>query len=388
MDSDITVAISQSVAEIAAADWNACAGAANPFLDHAFFNALESSGSATARTGWQPHHLTARSTSGALLGMLPMYVKSHSQGEYVFDHSWADAFGRAGGRYYPKLQCAVPFSPVPGPRLLLAPDSGAVGAFALLQAAQQIATGAKLSSVHATFIAPEQVPLFEQAGWLVRTDQQFHWRNHGYATFDDFLAALASRKRKTIRKERETALSNGISIEHVTGAQIAGHHWDAFWHFYQDTGARKWGQPYLTREFFSMIGETMADKILLVFARRNGKYIAGALNMIGADTLYGRYWGCAEEHPCLHFEVCYYQAIDYALAHGLHTVEAGAQGTHKLARGYEPTPTYSAHYIVNEGFRKAVSDFLRAERSQVEAEIEYLGQRLPFRKGEEAAEGE
>jgi uncharacterized protein len=386
MDSDITVSISHGAADISAADWASCAGTKNPFLAHAFFVALEESGSAAARTGWQPHHLTATSSSGAVLGILPMYAKSHSQGEYVFDHAWADAFERARGRYYPKLQCAVPFSPVPGPRLLLPENSGSLGASALLQAAAQIATQAKLSSVHATFIDPAQVPLFEQADWLIRTDQQFHWRNRGYGTFADFLAALASRKRKTIRKERETALANDITIEHVTGADIAEHHWDAFWHFYQDTGARKWGKPYLSRDFFSLISASMADKILLVFAKRDGKYIAGALNMIGAETLYGRYWGCAEEHPCLHFEVCYYQAIDYALAHGLHTVEAGAQGAHKLARGYEPTPTYSAHYIVNEGFRKAVADYLQAERSQVEAEINYLGQRLPFRKGDEASE--
>ncbi len=380
MDGDITVAVAASVLDIPAADWAACAGSKNPFLDHAFFAAMESSGSAVARTGWQPHHLVARASTAALIGILPMYVKSHSQGEYIFDHNWADAFERAGGRYYPKLQAAVPFTPVPGARLLLPETAGPLAGLALLRAAEQIATQAKLSSVHATFIAPEQVPIFEQAGWLIRSDQQFHWQNQNYRHFDDFLAALASRKRKAIRKERAEALANDISIEHITGSAISEEHWDIFWHFYQDTGARKWGRPYLTRHAFTLLGETMAEKILLVMARRQGKYIAGALNFIGSDTLYGRYWGCSEEHACLHFEVCYYQAIDFAIVHGLRTVEAGAQGAHKLARGYAPTPTWSAHYIVNESFRRAIAEYLHNEREHVAEEISYLGQRLPFRK--------
>lgn len=380
MDGEITVSTASSASEIAAADWNTCAGSRNPFLSHAFFTSLETSGSATARTGWQPHHLAARDSNDSLIGIMPLYVKSHSQGEYIFDHAWANALERAGGRYYPKLQCAVPFTPVPGARLLLPEHAGLLSGHALLRAAEQIATQARLSSVHATFVDLAQLDIFEQAGWLLRTDQQFHWRNHGYTSFDGFLAALASRKRKAIRKERAQALAPGITVDHVTGDDITEQHWDIFWKFYQDTGARKWGQPYLTRKCFSLLGQTMADKMLLILARRHGQYIAGALNFIGTDTLYGRYWGCTEDHPFLHFELCYYQAIEYAIARQLKTVEAGAQGAHKLARGYEPTPTYSAHYIVNEGFRHAVDDYLRAERQQVDAEIVYLGQRLPFRR--------
>jgi uncharacterized protein len=382
MDGDITVSLAASVAEIPAQEWDDCAGDNNPFLSHDFFSCVEQSGSATAHTGWEPHHLVARDSNGSLLGIMPMYAKSHSQGEYVFDHNWADAFERAGGRYYPKLQSAVPFTPVPGARLLLPATAAPYAAPALLQAAEQIATQARLSSIHATFIDPDQISLFAQAGWLLRTDQQFHWLNRNYRTFDDFLAALASRKRKAIRKERLQACSDGITIEQLTGAAITEAHWDVFWTFYQDTGARKWGRPYLTRTCFSLLGEKMADRLLLVMARKNGKYVAGALNMIGSKALYGRYWGCSEDHPCLHFEVCYYQAIDFAIAHGLGTVEAGAQGTHKLARGYEPVTTWSAHYIVNEGFRTAIADYLRRERMQVEAEMEYLGHRLPFRRND------
>jgi uncharacterized protein len=382
MDGDITVSHAASVAEIPADDWDRCAGDDNPFLSHAFFSCVEESGSAGARTGWEPHHLVARDSNSSLLGIMPMYAKSHSQGEYVFDHNWADAFERAGGRYYPKLQSAVPFTPVPGARLLLPTTSAPYAALALLQAAEQIATQARVSSVHATFIHPDQVSLFSQAGWLLRTDQQFHWLNRNYRTFEDFLAVLASRKRKAIRKERVQALSNGITIEQLTGSAITEAHWDVFWKFYQDTGSRKWGRPYLTRNCFSLLSEKMADRLLLVMAKRNGNYIAGALNMIGSQALYGRYWGCSEDHPCLHFEVCYYQAIDYAIAHGLGTVEAGAQGTHKLARGYEPVTTWSAHFIVNESFRAAIADYLRRERLQVEAEMEYLGHRLPFRKND------
>jgi uncharacterized protein len=384
MDGEITVSIVNAAADIDSAEWNECAGSQNPFLAHEFFSSVEQSGSATAHTGWQPQHLIARDSNARLLGIMPLYAKSHSQGEYIFDHAWADAYERAGGRYYPKLQCAVPFTPVPGARVLLPETSAPTAGLALLRAAEQIAAQAKLSSIHATFVAPDQIYLFEQAGWLIRTDQQFHWHNNNYTTFDDFLDALASRKRKAIRKERAQAVENGIVIEHLTGHEIQEHHWDMFWIFYQDTGARKWGKPYLTRACFSLLSKKMPNSILLMLAKRDGKYIAGALNFIGADTLYGRYWGCTEEHPFLHFELCYYQAIEYAIAHRLTTVEAGAQGAHKLARGYAPTQTYSAHYIVNDGFRRAVADYLRAETAQVAAEISYLGQRLPFKKGDES----
>jgi uncharacterized protein len=377
MDGQITLEIIEAAASLAAVEWNVCAGGSNPFVDHAFFVALEASGSAVARAGWAAAHLLLRGVDGAPIGIMPAYRKSHSQGEYVFDHSWADAFERAGGRYYPKLQCAVPFSPVPGPRLLLRDVAAAPF---LLRGAEQLCTDLKVSSVHATFVAPDQLDYFRDAGWLIRKGEQFHWHNRGYRTFDDFLGALSSRKRKMIRKERETALVNDITVKHLSGADIAEHHWDIFWHFYQDTGVRKWGQPYLTRTFFSHISASMAEKLLLVLAYRNGQPIAGALNLIGADTLYGRYWGCVEDHPCLHFEVCYYAAIDYAIAHGLQHVEAGAQGPHKLARGYEPAATWSAHYIAHPGFRTAIADFVEREARQVDAEMEYLGTRTPFRK--------
>ncbi|MGC6329882.1 GNAT family N-acetyltransferase [Rhizorhabdus sp. FW153] len=374
----LTARTAEGVASIAATDWDACAGSDNPFLSHAFLSALEESGSATARAGWQPLPILIDGEDGRPAAILPAYAKSHSQGEYVFDHAWADAWQRAGGDYYPKLQIAVPFSPVPGPRLLLRDPALAP---ALIAAAEAVVEQNGLSSCHATFVAPEQVPLFEAAGWLVRTDRQFHWRNRGYESFEDFLGALASRKRKAIRKERAAA-TEGLEIVHLSGDEIGEMHWDAFWHFYQDTGARKWGRPYLTRRFFSLLGERMADRVLLMLALRDGVPIAGALNMIGADTLYGRYWGCTEEVPFLHFELCYYQAIDAALARGLSTVEAGAQGEHKLARGYEPVPTYSAHFIPHAGFRHAVADYLESEREAVAQDIEMLGSFAPFKKSD------
>ncbi len=381
MNSFIGLTVLASAAEVPAAEWNACAGTSNPFVSHAFFVSLETSKSACSRTGWQPAHLLIKDSNNTTRGIMPAYRKSHSQGEYVFDHGWADAFERAGGQYYPKLQCAVPFSPVPGPRLLLRDPAAAP---LLLAGAEKLAEKAGFSSIHATFVAADQVEIFQSAGWLIRMDQQFHWTNRDYKSFDDFLASLSSRKRKMIRNERLQALANDISIEHITGTNIKAEHWDALWQFYNDTGRRKWGQPYLTRDFFDLIGAAMANTILLVFAKRGGTYIAGAMNMIGTETLYGRYWGCTEDHPYLHFEVCYYQAIEYAIANGLKAVEAGAQGAHKLARGYEPTPTYSAHWIVHSGFRTAIADYLQRERSQVEADIEYLGTRTPFRKsGEE-----
>jgi predicted N-acyltransferase len=372
----IVARLGDGVASFDATDWDACAGTGNPFLVHAFLSALEDSGSAVAERGWQPIPIAIDGPDGRPAGIVPAYAKGHSQGEYVFDHAWADAYSRAGGRYYPKLQIAVPFTPVPGPRLLTRDPSLAP---ALIAATEAVVREHGLSSAHATFIAPDQVPLFEAAGWLIRVDHQFHWENQGYGSFEDFLGALASRKRKAIRKERAAALE-GLTVEHITGAALTEAHWDAFWHFYQDTGARKWGRPYLTRNFFSLLGERMADRVLLIFAHRDGKPIAGALNLIGGDTLYGRYWGASEEVPFLHFELCYYQAIDAAIARGLAKVEAGAQGSHKLARGYAPTPTWSAHYLPDPRFRDAVADYLEAERRAVAQDIAVLGEMTPFRK--------
>jgi predicted N-acyltransferase len=375
--SELVARIAGGVAAFDAGDWDACAGSANPFTTHAFLSALEESGSATARTGWQPVPIAIDGEDGRPAAVAPAYVKSHSQGEYVFDHAWAAAWERAGGDYYPKLQIAVPFTPVPGRRLLAEGPELALG---LLRAAEAVVEQNGLSSAHATFIAPEEVPLFERAGWLIRADSQFHWHNDGYAAFDDFLNALSSRKRKAIRKERAAAL-DGLTVEQVTGAAISEAHWDAFWAFYQDTGSRKWGRPYLTRRFFSLLGERMAERILLIFALHEGRPIAGALNMIGADTLYGRYWGALAEVPHLHFEICYYQAIEAAIDRGLGRVEAGAQGSHKLARGYRPVATYSAHHIPDPNFRRAVAEFLTHERDAVAEEIEALDAMTPFKKG-------
>jgi uncharacterized protein len=369
--------LADGVASLDAGDWDRCAGSADPFLSHAFLSALEESGSATARTGWRPLPVAIDGGDGRPAAIMPAYVKSHSQGEYVFDHGWADAWERAGGSYYPKLQIAVPFTPVPGRRLLAREPHFAS---ALIAAAEQIVDRNELSSAHATFIAPGEVELFERAGWLIRTDSQFHWINEGYESFDDFLSALSSRKRKAIRKERASALE-GLTVEHVTGSELTEAHWDAFWAFYQDTGARKWGHPYLTRPFFSLLGERLSDRVLLILALRDGRPIAGALNLIGADALYGRYWGCVQEVPHLHFELCYYQAIEAAIARGLSRVEAGAQGAHKLARGYRPVPTWSAHYIPDPRFREAVERFLAAERRAVQREISELEEYTPFRKG-------
>ncbi|KQS03064.1 hypothetical protein ASG11_01290 [Sphingomonas sp. Leaf357] len=375
-DTAVTARIADGIAAIPAADWDACAGSDNPFLSHAFLSILERSGSATARTGWQPVPILIDGADGRPAAIAPAYAKSHSQGEYVFDHGWADAWERAGGRYYPKLQVATPFTPVPGPRLLLIDEAYAAPLIAAIEA---VTDQHRLSSAHATFIAPGQVPTFEAAGWLIRAGTQFHWRNEGYAGFDDFLNALASRKRKAIRKERAAAVE-GLTIRHLTGDAITEADWDAFWIFYQDTGSRKWGRPYLTREFFSLLGREMADKVLLILAEREGVAIAGALNLIGADTLYGRYWGCREDVPFLHFELCYYQAIDAAIARGLTTVEAGAQGDHKLARGYAPVTTWSAHYIPDPNFRRAIAEFLVRERESVAADQDYLGDLTPFRR--------
>jgi predicted N-acyltransferase len=373
----IVARMARGVARFAPEDWDRCAGSGDPFLSHAFLSALEDSGSATAATGWQPLPVAIDGPDGRPDAVLPAYVKSHSLGEYVFDHGWADAYERAGGAYYPKLQIAVPFTPVPGRRLLAREP---VLAPALIAAAERVVAAHGLSSAHATFIAEAEVPLFERAGWLIRTDSQFHWLNQGYGSFEDFLASLASRKRKMIRRERALAL-DGLEVVHLSGREITEVHWDAFWAFYQDTGARKWGRPYLTRTFFSLIGERLADRILLVLALRDGRPIAGALNLVGADAVYGRYWGAVEEVPHLHFEICYYQAIEAAIARGLSRVEAGAQGAHKLARGYRPVPTWSAHHIADPSLRQAVATFLAAERRAVRREIAALEEFTPFRKG-------
>ena len=373
----LTARIADGVAAIPADQWDACAGRDNPFVGHAFLTALERSGSVGGRSGWQPIPIVVDGADGAPAAIAPAYAKTHSQGEYVFDHGWADAWERAGGSYYPKLQVAAPFTPVPGPRLLLRDPAAAP---ALIAAIEAVTDRHQLSSAHATFVEPAQLPAFEAAGWLIREGTQFHWTNHGYATFDDFLAALASRKRKAIRKERAAAVE-GLTIRHLTGTDIGEREWDAFWTFYQDTGSRKWGRPYLTRAFFPMLGAALGERVLLILAERDGVPIAGALNLIGADTLYGRYWGCTEDVPFLHFELCYYQAIDAAIARGLASVEAGAQGEHKLARGYAPVPTWSAHYIPDPNSRRAVADFVARERAAVENEQTFLEELTPFRKG-------
>ena len=373
---EVTARMASAVGSFAAAEWDALTDGGNPFVSHAFLTALEDSGSVGGTSGWDPAPIVIAGADGKLAGALPAYLKRHSQGEYVFDHAWADAWHRAGGHYYPKLQIAAPFTPATGPRILtrdpaLAPP--------LLRAAELVCAQHGLSSAHATFIAPDQQALFDAAGWLPRSDIQFHFHNRGYASFDDFLASLSSAKRKNLRKERAAA-QDGVEIRALSGADLKAEHWDAFWRFYQDTGARKWGQPYLTREAFTLFGERMAEQVLLVLAFSDGRAVAGALNFIGRDALYGRYWGATIDKPFLHFELCYYQAIDAAIARGLSRVEAGAQGAHKLARGYEPVQTRSAHYIVHDGFRAAVTDFLEQERAGVAAEQLWLGERTPFRK--------
>ena len=388
---DATVTLVPSIAGVDAAAWNACANPEpatyNPFVAHAFLKALEDAGTVGDGTGWLPRHLILSDEAGGIAGVAPCYVKGHSQGEYVFDHGWADAYGHAGGRYYPKLQIAVPFTPVPGPRLMVRPGAKAAANEQVLAAAAiEVARQNGLSSVHLTFMDRDAQLRLAGLGYLPRTGQQFHWRNDGYATFDDFLATFASRKRKAVKKERAEAIAPGITIEHVTGREITEAHWDAFHEFYADTGKRKWGRPYLNRKFFSLLGAAMPEQCLLVMAKRDGHYIAGALNMIGGDCLYGRYWGAIEQHPSLHFEVCYYQAIDYAIAHKLARAEAGAQGEHKLARGYLPVETYSAHWLADPGLHKAVARFLKQERvmvSQNNAEMVEMG---PYRKSDGATE--
>jgi predicted N-acyltransferase len=380
----ITVSVLGDLGEIEAGEWDACAcpepgRPEDPFTTHRFLRALETSGSVGAGSGWQPRHLVARQGM-AVIAVMPLYAKGHSQGEYIFDHNWAHAFERAGGRYYPKLQGAVPFTPATGRRFLARPGFEAIGRAALVEAAIRLAEGNGVSSIHVTFCTGEERRWGEEAGLMGRVTQQFHWFNRGYSDFDAFLADLSSRKRKAIRKERARAQGFGGEIVALTGDAIEAGHWDAFWRFYQDTGARKWGRPYLTRAFFDEAQRHLRDDILLVLARREGRWVAGALNFIGRDTLYGRYWGCTEDHPCLHFELCYYQAIDWAIARGLARVEAGAQGEHKLARGYLPAEVHSLHWIAEPGFKRAVAQYLDAERRAIDREIEVLTAYGPFRK--------
>jgi len=385
----IDVQVLGSLTQVAASDWDACAcpeaadggRPLDPFTTHRFLSALEISGSVGPGTGWQPQYLTAYQ-DGLLIACAPMYAKSHSQGEYVFDHNWAHAFESAGGRYYPKLQIAVPHTPATGRRLLVRPGYETLGQSALIQGAVQLASDNEVSSLHLTFCTEAEADAGEQMGLMHRTTQQFHWLNHGYADFDAFLASLSSRKRKNIRKERAQANAFGGDIHVFSGDDLRPEHWDAFWVFYQDTGSRKWGSPYLTREFFDLAQDSMRDDIALVLAERDGRYVAGALNFIGRETLYGRYWGCIEHHPCLHFELCYYRAIDLAIERGLQRVEAGAQGEHKLARGYLPTQTHSLHWIGNPSFADAVDRYLRAERDAIEHEIEVLTSYGPFKRAQ------
>jgi predicted N-acyltransferase len=412
--SEISLEAVSSVSQIPAAEWDDCAGSRtdpgaldgsetrapnkpgngaciashssyNPFVSHAFFAALEVSGSACARTGWGPRHLLARQ-DGAIAGIVPCYLKSHSQGEYVFDRGWADAYERAGGRYYPKLQVSVPFTPATGPRLLV---RGGVDAerirTALAGGLVALCEATHASSVHVTFAPEREWKFLASHGFLERTDQQFHWHNEGYGSFEDFLGTLASRHRKAIRRERRDALGSGITIHALTGADITEDAWDAFFAFYMETGSRKWGRPYLTRAFYSLIGESMARDVALIMAKRNGRWIAGAINFIGSDTLFGRHWGAIEHHPFLHFEVCYYQAIDFAIRRGLRVVEAGAQGEHKLARGYLPQTTYSAHYIADPALRRAVRDYLKHERTYVAQAVRELAEAGPFRKTDDGS---
>ncbi|KQO90597.1 hypothetical protein ASF33_01350 [Methylobacterium sp. Leaf92] len=378
------------MARFDAAEWDACAtspetlGAGdetfNPFTCHAFLSALEEAGCVSRRTGWLPLHVRVE-REGRLVGAAPCYLKSHSQGEYVFDHGWADAYERAGGSYYPKLQVSVPFTPVTGPRFLIAPgEDPDTAAAALVAGLRALRAETEASSIHVTFARAREAEQAQALGMLPRIDQQFHWENEGYAGFDDFLGALASRKRKAIKRERREALSQGITVEHKTGADITEADWDAFYEFYQDTSARKWGRPYLNRTFFSLIGARMPERILLVIAKNARRPIAGAINFIGDTALYGRNWGCIEDHPFLHFEVCYYQAIDFAIARGLKRVEAGAQGEHKLARGYRPVPMHSAHDIADPALARAVADYLKRERSHVNAAIAEYAAMSPFRR--------
>lgn len=388
---EIEITVVSQIEEIGQADWDACAcpetsgpnGAktrpTDPFTTYRFLHALEASGSVGEGTGWYPRYLIAR-REDKIFALAPLYIKTHSQGEYIFDHSWAQAFENAGGNYYPKLQMAIPFTPATGRRFLTKPGHEAAGIAALTQGAVQLAANNGFSSLHITFCTDEEAEAGQALGLLHRTSQQFHWHNHGYPDFEAFLTALSARKRKAIRKERRTANGAGLSLKNLTGDQITSAHWDAFWRFYQDTGARKWGSPYLTRAFFERVQETMRDDVLLMLAFDGETPIAGALNFIGRDALFGRYWGAIADIPCLHFELCYYRAIDYAIEHGLARVEAGAQGEHKLARGYLPAQTHSLHWTADQGFTRAIENYLEAERKAVDEETEILTSYGPFKK--------
>jgi predicted N-acyltransferase len=385
-DTEVEISVLGRISDIDAVDWDACANPdggerpIDPFTTHRFLSALENSGSVGAGTGWQPQYLAAR-TGGQLIAVAPLYAKNHSQGEYVFDHNWAHAYEQAGGQYYPKLQMAVPHTPATGRRFLTRDGWEATGTAALTQAAIQLAANNKLSSLHITFCTEDEVAAGKEMGLLHRTGQQFHWNNADYPNFNAFLASLSARKRKNIRRERAQAQAFGGDIKMLTGDDITPEHWDAFWVFYNDTGARKWGTPYLTRAFFDEAHETLRDDMALCLAFIDDQPVAGALNFIGRDVLYGRYWGCTQIHPCLHFELCYYQAIDFAIQNKLGTVEAGAQGSHKLARGYLPVTTHSLHWMADEGFQEAVSNYLDAERAAVDEEIEVLTSYGPFKRG-------
>ena len=383
----VTVKIYGRIADVDAPGWDACAGtggpSGNPFLSHAFLNVLEESQSATAHAGWLPQHLVIEDTAGSVVACAPMYVKSHSQGEYVFDHGWADAFEQAGGQYYPKLLVGIPFTPVTGPRLLVHPGSDAERNRELLIAGMlEVTRQSEMSSLHVNFPTEDEAVALNKAGMVLRMGQQFHWENQGYADFEAFLARLTSRKRKSIRRERRAVAEAGICVQPLVGTQIEPRHWDAFHQFYIATYDRKWGYPYLTGEFFSLLGERLADQVVLIVAEKDSKIVAGALNIRGGDALYGRNWGCAGDFKFLHFEACYYQAIDFAIANGLARVEAGTQGPHKIQRGYLPRPTWSAHWIRDDGFRRAVTDFCRRERRAVKQELAYLAAMSPFRQNQ------
>lgn len=377
----VAVKVLSSLADISAAEWDACAGSINPFVSHSFLSALEESGSVRAEAGWQPQHLIIENAAGEITACAPLYLKSHSYGEYVFDWSWADAYHRAGGDYYPKLLCAVPFSPVPGPRLLIHPKADPLrNTQALLGAMVQLAEQHKVSSVHINFVEKDAWTTLGDLGFLRRTGHQFHWLNDGYETFDDFLAALSSRKRKAIKKERREVADQPVQLRTITGGDITEAHWDALFAFYIDTASRKWGEPYLNREFFSLLGQKMADRVVLFMAELDGIPLAAAFNMLGEDALYGRYWGCVEDYKFLHFEACYYRAIDFAIEHRLAKVEAGAQGSHKVQRGYLPTHTYSAHWVADPGLSQAIARFLNNERQMIDQEIDGYRLQSPFKK--------
>jgi uncharacterized protein len=376
----VAIKVLESIHEVAPDQWDACAGGDDPFVGHAFLGALEDSGSIDGETGWQPQHLIIEDEAGAVRACAPLYLKNHSYGEYVFDWGWAEAYQRAGGRYYPKLQSAVPFTPITGRRLLVRPGADRRMADFLVAGMVSLAERMGVSSLHVTFPTEAEWRRLGAHGFLLRLGQQYHWENHGYASFEDFLGALSSRKRKIIRRERRAVAESGLHIATLSGDAIEERHWDAFYRFYRDTSDRKWGPTYLNREFFSLLGETMAERIALVIAEADGRPVGGALNLIGADALYGRYWGASEDHPFLHFEACYYRAIDFAIEHGLARVEAGAQGPHKIQRGYLPMPTYSAHWIADAGFAEAVERYLADERDAVTDEIQSLARLSPFRR--------